>query len=388
LSRFNVGQGRADAVPQPVVAEEYAGELYRGVKIRASTANNVSIYVGSSGVSASDGFELPAGQEVEVEIDNASNVYVVSSPAGNSQQSVTLSGVAIGDTFTLSFNGQTTAPIAENALASAVQAALVAAAGANFTVTGSAGGPYTVAFSGGLAGQDVPLLVAVGIGVNEQETLVLASPVAGDQMVLTLGTVSAAPLPYNASVAQVQAAMDSICGAGNSSVAAGTSSGWVVTFIGALAASAVAAVSAAYYQNEKQTVSLDSSVTGGTFTLSFSGQTTTAIAYNATAPQVQAALDALSTIGAGGVSVSVATPSGWLVEFSGSGFANAQQALLTGTGTNLVGTVKTVAVAETVIGHNSTSAATISQAHQAAPGVAVAVVANASDGSKYSWLSA
>ena len=232
LSRFNVGNGRADAVPQPVVAEEYAGELYRGVKIRAFTANNVSIYVGSSGVSASDGFELPAGQEVEVEIDNASNVYVVSSPAGNSQQSVTLSGVATGDTFTLSFNGQTTAPIAENALASAVQAALVAAAGANFTVTGSAGGPYTVAFSGGLAGQDVPLLVAVGIGVNEQETLVLASPVAGDQMVLTLGTVSAAPVPYNASVAQVQAAMDSICGAGNSSVAAGTSSGWVVTFIG------------------------------------------------------------------------------------------------------------------------------------------------------------
>src|SRR5262245_46081762 len=49
--------------------------------------------------------------------------------------------------------------------------------------------------------------------------------------------------------------------------------------------------------NEVQTVTITGSPTGGTFTLTFGGQTTAPIAYNATAVQVQAALEALSTIG-------------------------------------------------------------------------------------------
>lgn len=43
--------------------------------------------------------------------------------------------------------------------------------------------------------------------------------------------------------------------------------------------------------------------TSGTFALTFSGSTTTALAYNATAAAVQAALEALPSIGAGNVSV-------------------------------------------------------------------------------------
>ncbi len=38
-------------------------------------------------------------------------------------------------------------------------------------------------------------------------------------------------------------------------------------------------------------------ISGGTFTLTFNGQTTATIAWNATIPQIQAALEALSTIG-------------------------------------------------------------------------------------------
>lgn len=45
-------------------------------------------------------------------------------------------------------------------------------------------------------------------------------------------------------------------------------------------------------------------VTGGTFTLSFGGQTTSPIAFDATGNDVDAALEALSTIGSGKVSVS------------------------------------------------------------------------------------
>ena len=49
--------------------------------------------------------------------------------------------------------------------------------------------------------------------------------------------------------------------------------------------------------DEQQTVRV-TNATGGTFTLTFNGQTTAPIAYNATAAQIDAALEALSNIGA------------------------------------------------------------------------------------------
>lgn len=57
--------------------------------------------------------------------------------------------------------------------------------------------------------------------------------------------------------------------------------------------------------NEVQTPTLSSgSSSGGTFTLTFQGETTAAIAYNASAATVKAALEALTTIGEGNVTVS------------------------------------------------------------------------------------
>lgn len=58
--------------------------------------------------------------------------------------------------------------------------------------------------------------------------------------------------------------------------------------------------------NEQQTVKV-TSATGGTFTLTYSGQTTAAIAYNATAAAVQTALEALSNIDPGDVLVAGTT---------------------------------------------------------------------------------
>ena len=52
---------------------------------------------------------------------------------------------------------------------------------------------------------------------------------------------------------------------------------------------------------EVQTVTITGTPTGGTFTLTYSGQTTAAIAYNAAAGAVETALEALSNIGAGNV---------------------------------------------------------------------------------------
>jgi hypothetical protein len=53
--------------------------------------------------------------------------------------------------------------------------------------------------------------------------------------------------------------------------------------------------------NEVQTLTITGTPTGGTFRLSFRSVTTGTIAYNATAAAVQAALEALSTIGSGNV---------------------------------------------------------------------------------------
>jgi hypothetical protein len=53
--------------------------------------------------------------------------------------------------------------------------------------------------------------------------------------------------------------------------------------------------------DEVQQLAITGSPTGGTFTLTFGAQTTTAIPYNATAAQVQAALEALSSILTGNV---------------------------------------------------------------------------------------
>jgi hypothetical protein len=69
-------------------------------------------------------------------------------PGGTAEvDTVTISGSPTGGTFTLTYNGHTTDPIQYNATNAAVQAALRAIPGlSGVTVTGTAGGPYTVTF--------------------------------------------------------------------------------------------------------------------------------------------------------------------------------------------------------------------------------------------------
>ncbi|MGW7636096.1 hypothetical protein [Streptomyces decoyicus] len=55
--------------------------------------------------------------------------------------------------------------------------------------------------------------------------------------------------------------------------------------------------------SEVQTVTVTGTPTGGTYTLTFSGQTTAGIPYNATAAQVKTALEALSNVNPGDVTV-------------------------------------------------------------------------------------
>ncbi|GAA2770267.1 hypothetical protein [Streptomyces showdoensis] len=95
--------------------------------------------------------------------NTATGLYEPYAAVTNEVQSVTVTGAPTGGTFTLTLNGQTAAAIAYNATAAAVQAALVALSNINpgdVTVTGNAGGPYTVTFGGQYLGDNVTQMTA------------------------------------------------------------------------------------------------------------------------------------------------------------------------------------------------------------------------------------
>ncbi|BAD56380.1 hypothetical protein [Nocardia farcinica] len=84
------------------------------------------------------------------------------------------------------------------------------------------------------------------------------------------------------------------------------------------------------------TVTLPAGTTGGTFTLSFGGQTTTGIAYDATAATVQSALEALSTVGTGNATVTGPTGGPYAVTITAPGTLSASGASLTPAGTVVI----------------------------------------------------
>lgn len=102
--------------------------------------------------------------------------------------------------------------------------------------------------------------------------------------------------------------------------------------------------------DEKQTVTITGSPTGGTFTLTFGGQTTSGIAFNASAATVQTDLQALSSIGSGNATVSGSNGGPWTVDFTGS-LADTAQVLMTKNSSGLTGgTSPDVAIARTQTG--------------------------------------
>jgi hypothetical protein len=84
---------------------------------------------------------------------------------------------------------------------------------------------------------------------------------------------------------------------------------------------------------EIQTVTVTGSPTGGTFTLTYSGQTTAGIAYNATAAAVRTALEALSNIAVGDVTVTGSAGGPYTVTFTAGG----DVAQMTASGASLTG---------------------------------------------------
>lgn len=98
--------------------------------------------------------------------------------------------------------------------------------------------------------------------------------------------------------------------------------------------------------SEVQTVTITGSPTGGSFTLTHAGQTTTAIAHNASAAAVQSALRALSNMPESGVSVTGSAGGPYTVTFADS--ANVAQ--MTATSSLTGGTTPDVTVATSTEG--------------------------------------
>ncbi|MDP9363171.1 MAG: hypothetical protein M3Q10_02875 [Chloroflexota bacterium] len=101
-------------------------------------------------------------------------------------------------------------------------------------------------------------------------------------------------------------------------------------------------------QSEIQTITITGAPTGGTFTLTFNGQVTAAIPYNATAAQVKAALEALSTIGADNIVASGGPLPATAVDVAFAGdFAGTDVALMTATAAFTGGATPAITVATT-----------------------------------------
>lgn len=104
--------------------------------------------------------------------------------------------------------------------------------------------------------------------------------------------------------------------------------------------------------NEVQRVTLTGSPTGGYFTLTFEGQKTGNIAYNASSMDVKSALESLSNVGAGNVSVSGSAGGPWTVTFQGAlGAKNVLE--MTGDASGLTGGSNPAVKVETIVEGNS-----------------------------------
>lgn len=100
-------------------------------------------------------------------------------------------------------------------------------------------------------------------------------------------------------------------------------------------------------RNEVQRIFVTGSPTGGTFTLTYDGQTTTSIAYNASASTVQSALIALSNIGSGDVVCTAGPLPGTHVSITFlNALANTNVPLITATGSFTGGSSPAITVTQ------------------------------------------
>jgi hypothetical protein len=291
--------------------------------------------------------------------------------AMNEVQTVTLPSGTNAGTFSLTFQNHrgvtdTTAPIPYDATADRIRAELVqitSIGSGDVVVTGQAGGPWNIEFTGGLMNVNQPVMMADGsqlrrrggdisvirdekgnpeTGVNEVQSIQLppnnVSSIAGESNYVTGGTFTLSfegaatdPISFNASRGEVQERFEGLPSvtAGEVEVTGVQGGPWFVEFTGTrtltpqspitadggeltggVFADVETSIDSAPRMVNVSLPSLSGGAvlpTGGTFTLSLNNgrvaDTSVQIPHNASALAVQAALVGMSSIGPGNASV-------------------------------------------------------------------------------------
>lgn len=342
----------------------------------------------------------------------------------NEKQRVILAGAPTtpptGGTFTLTFNGETTAAIAYNAAAATVQTALENLATpvpGDILVTLNATSDWTVEFKGAYAATNVALMTGNGSSLTGGGSVTVATTqngAPGTNETMKLGELISNPTGYrmiwhagsadqaysttigpNPTASTMQSALEGIAAIGTGNVIVTKESGSVnvgyfapqfewrftITFVGALAAqnitpnlSCTNSSNCMVYgvtdgstttTNEIQTITINNAPTGGTFTVSFNGATTAGQAYNVAAATLQTALEGLATIGAGNIAVTragsgtLASPYVYTCTFQGT-LAATDVAQMTASGAALTGGAVNIATTqEAVTGNNELELVTL-----------------------------
>jgi trimeric autotransporter adhesin len=309
--------------------------------------------------------------------------------AGSNQIQTFAIPVSAAGTFRVVCGGQITGAIAVGASATTVQTALQGLStigSGNCTVTKAVNSNdevFTVVFNGALAGTAVAAMIVTlstsrpfvrtiqqgsssGTPQNERQTITFAdswdfdgAPI-GYNYTLSFDGQTTIAIDANATVATVRNAFQNLSnvGIGNVSIVA-TANVLTIEFLNAEGSANHPQITASDFtggniqaisipvtveqlrqataaRNEQQRISLLGSPTGGTFTLTFSGNTTSAIAFDATSATLQSALQGLASIGSNNATVTGPAGGPWLVEFVGTRAA-ANQSAITGNGASLTG---------------------------------------------------
>ncbi|HPU86648.1 MAG TPA: hypothetical protein PLE60_15070, partial [Candidatus Latescibacteria bacterium] len=273
--------------------------LISGVGSAYFDSANYTVYV-SLGVTASDTVDVTAMATI---IQNA-----LDSAFGTGQYTVSalITGVGIGFHGTIDNQSAAVTGASNAAGTNEIQAGHASTAVnevQDLSVTRATGGTFTITHR-----------------VSEVQNLAIGT--ASGTFTLTVGTATTSALAHTASAAQIQAALEglSTVGAGNVTVQGTTEGNFRIRFDESIRTSGM-------------TVAAGGASATLTLTTHYAEATTDEIAYNATAAQVQSALESLATIGTGNVTVAM-HEGAWRVTFTNDQ-GGREQNLLVMDGSNL-----------------------------------------------------
>jgi hypothetical protein len=284
---------------------------------------------------------------------------------------------ATAGNFKLSFEGRSTPELPAAATAAAVQTALngletISKEGGSLTVTGGPGdatgsSPYRIAFNGGplakanvaqigtvnvsLSGGSPATAITIGTANNGESGFEICVPASGDACKNGSEGSAGGSMSSPQGIAVNQASGDVyVTDQGNRRVDQYDQNG---NFIRAFGKDVVATGFPGNSAEASAAQTLTVTATGGKYKLKFAGQETAELAFNATAAQIQTALQGLSSIGAGNATVTETSAGVFKVTFAGN-LANNPEPLITtesGPGEPLSG--GTATVANTTTGSNA-----------------------------------